>query len=153
MRSVLRAAAAIIAIAALLPLAVAAATKPFPGVTGWDHTVGATPSAQTPRAQETWKKSDGEQLTYLADGGLAYDDIVAMVKKNVADNGIKPALDKDRTCEGKRAHEIEMAFGTTVVHQIIVDDSPGVTKLTFSRAQGQSMPAEVTSALTSYCGS
>lgn len=149
----LRAASALLALAACLPFAASAATKPLTGPTGWDHTVAATATPQTPRAQETWKKSsDGELLTYLSDGALAYDDIVGMVKKNITDNGLKPAVDKDRTCAGKRAHEVEMTFGTTVVRQIIVDDAPGVTKLTYTRESGSPPSAEALGALTTYCG-
>jgi hypothetical protein len=148
----LRAASALIALAALLPLAAAAATKPFTGPAGWEHTVGLAATAQSPRAAETWKKSDGQLVTYLSDAGLAYDDIVGMVRKNITDNNFKTSIDKDRTCDGKRAHELEMTFGTSVVHQLIVDDAPGVTKLTYTRNQGVPMDADVTSALTAYCG-
>jgi hypothetical protein len=143
---------ALIALAALVPLAAAAATKPFTGPAGWDHTVGVTPTAQNPRASDTWRKSDGQLVTYMADAAVAYDDIVGMVKKNIADNGFKPSLDKDRTCEGRRAHELEMTFGTSVVHQVIVDDAPGVTKLTYTRAQGLPMDADVAGAIAAYCG-
>jgi hypothetical protein len=148
----LRAASALAALAALLPLVALAAPKPFNGPSGWDHTVGATASPQTPRAQETWKKSDGEVVTYQSDGGLSYDDIIGMVKKNVADNGIKATVDTDRKCDGRRAHELEMAFGATIVHQVIVDDAPGVTKLTYVRTQGTPAAADATSAITAYCG-
>ena len=145
-------AAALIALTALLPLAAAAATKPFPGPAGWEHTAGATPTPQSPRATDTWRKSDGQLITYMSDATVSYDDIVGMVKKNIADNGFKPALDKDRTCEGRRSHELEMTFGTSVVHQVIVDDAPGVTKLTYTRNQGVPMDADVTSAIAAYCG-
>jgi len=148
-----RAACALVALAAALPLAAAAAAKPFTGPAGWDHTVGATATPQTPRAQETWKKSDGEFLTYLSDAGLSYDDAVGMVKKNITDNGLKASVDTDRKCDGRRAHELEMTFGTTIVHQIIVDDAPGVTKLTYTRPQGIQSAADIGSALTAYCGS
>ncbi|HEY4442304.1 MAG TPA: hypothetical protein VGN14_17725 [Candidatus Elarobacter sp.] len=131
----------------------ALAAKPFVGPDGWDHTVAVTPTPQLPRAQESWKKADGEVLIYLSDGGLSYDDTVAAVKKNVADNAIKTAVDRDRTCAGKRAHEIELTFAPTIVHQIIVDEAPGVTKLTYSRPVGTAMAADATAAITSYCGS
>ncbi len=144
-------AAGLVFAAALVPLAAAAAPKPFTGPAGWEHAVGASPSPQSPRAQETWKKS-GELLTLLSDGGLAYDDIVAMVKKNVADNGLKPAVDRDRTCDGRRAHEVELTFGSSVVRQIIVDDNPGVTKLTYTRPAGTPAGADATGALAAYCG-
>ena len=147
----LRAAALVLA-AALVPVAAAAAAKPFAGPgAGWEHTVVATASAQSPRAQETWKKG-GELLALLSDGGLAYDDIIGMVRKNVADNGLKPAVDRDRTCDGRRAHEVELTFGTSVVHQIIVDDAPGVTKVTYTRPVGTPVGADATGALAAYCG-
>jgi hypothetical protein len=149
----LRAATTLLAFAALLPIAASAATKPFTGPpSGWDHAVLASPTPQTPRAQETWKKSDGELITYLSDGGLVYDDSVAMIHKNISDNGLKPSVDRDRTCNGRRAHEVEMAFGPTIVHQVIVDDAPGVTKVTYTRGQGTPASPDATAALTSYCG-
>jgi hypothetical protein len=149
----LRTATALAALTALLPLAALAAPKPFTGpASGWDHTVGATATPQTPRAQETWKKSDGEYITYLSDGALAYDDTVAMVKKNITDNGFKTSIDTDRKCDGRRAHEVEMTFGTSVVHQIIVDDAPGVTKVTYTRPTAVAPAADVTTAITAYCG-
>ncbi len=75
--SSLRTVSALLAFTAFLPLAAIAATKPFPGPAGWDHSVGTIPTAEAPRAQETWKKSDGEQLTYLADAALSFDDTTA----------------------------------------------------------------------------
>ena len=147
-----RTASAVLAFAAFVPLAAFAATKPFPGPSGWEHSVGATPTADAPRAQETWKKSDGELLTYLADAGLSFDDTLARVKKNVVDNAFKTSVDVDRTCDGRRAHEVELTFGTSVVHQIIIDDAPGVTKLTYSRPQALTPGADATSALNAYCG-
>jgi hypothetical protein len=139
-------------LALALPSAAHAATKPFTGPAGWDHAVQATATPQNPRAQETWKKSDGQSLTELSDGGLAYDDVLAQIKKNAADNRLHPAVDRDRTCDGRRAHEVEETFGTSVVHQIIVDGAPGVTKLTYTRPNGMPMAPEVVSAITAYCG-
>jgi hypothetical protein len=148
----LRTATGLLALAAFIPLAALAATKPFPGPSGWDHSVGTTPTAAAPRAQETWKKSDGELMTYLADAGLSYDDTIALVKKNVVDNGFKTSVDTDRKCDGRRAHEVELTLGTAIVHQIIVDDAPGVTKVTYTRPQTVAPAADATGALTAYCG-
>jgi hypothetical protein len=139
--------------AAFAPTAVSAALKPFTGPAGWDHTVAATATPALPRSQEAWKKSDGEQLIYLADAGLAFDEMVTQVKKNVADNNMKPSLAKDRTCAGQRAYEIELPIGASIIHQIIVDESPGVTKLTYLRPQGAPPSPVVMSALEAYCGS
>jgi len=148
----LRTTSALIALAACLPVAALAAARPFVGPVGWDHTVGLTATAQSPRSQETWHKSDGELITSFSDATLSYEDSVGLIRKNVADNGLKPAVDRDRTCGGSRAHEVEMTFGVTVVHQIIVDDAPGVTKITYSRPQGMSASADETTSVTAYCG-
>lgn len=146
------AATAFVASIVLLAATAALAAKPFVGPDGWDHVVGIQPTPQLPRAEESWKKSDGEQIVYLSDGGLSYDDMVGMVKKNITDNAIKTAVDRDRTCAGKRAHEVEMTFPPTVVHQIIIDDAPGVTKLTYTRPVGTPLGADVSAAITAYCG-
>ncbi|HTW83146.1 MAG TPA: hypothetical protein VMD91_03630 [Candidatus Sulfotelmatobacter sp.] len=145
-------AASLAAIAALVPLGAFAVTKPFAGPTGWDHVVAATATPQTPRAQEIWKKSDGETLVYLEDQGLTYDDVIGLIHKNITDNAIHASVDRDRTCDARRAHEVEMTLGTTVVHQIVVDDAPGVTKLTYMHAQGAATSPEVLATLTAYCG-
>jgi len=141
-----------LAFGAFVPLAALGASKPFAGPAGWEHTVNVTATADAPRAQETWKKSDGQQLSYLADAALSFDDTIALVKKNVSDNGFKTSVDTDRKCDGRRAHEVELAFGGSLVHQIIVDDAPGVTKLTYTRPQSATFGADVTSALNAYCG-
>ena len=145
-------AAAVVA-ALSLPPAAHAALKPFVGPAGWDHAVQGTPSPGAPHAQETWKKSDGESLVELDDGDLSYDDTIALVQKNIASNGLHPAINRDRTCAGGRAHELEETFGTSIVHQLIVDDNPGVTKLTYIRAAGQPVDPAVSAAFAAYCGS
>ena len=143
--------AALAACIAAVPLTALASPRPFAGPAGWDHTVGAAATPQSARALESWKKSDAEVVTYLTDPGLSYDDMVGLVKKNVSDNGLKPSLNVDRTCAGRRAHELEMTLGTMVVHQMIVDDAPGVTKVTYTRAQGVPAAPDAVTALTSYC--
>ena len=81
----------LVALVTLLPLATDAAAKPFAGPpSGWDHTVNSTPSAEAPRAAETWRKS-GELIAYLSDAALSYDDMVAMVKKTSAATVSRPA--------------------------------------------------------------
>jgi hypothetical protein len=148
----LRAVPALAALIAAVPFAALAAPKPFTGpAAGWDHNVAATPSAQAPRALETWKKKDGEYVTYLADGGLSYDETLAAVKKNIGDNGVKTSVDTDRQCAGHRAHEFEMTLGSTIVHQLIVDDAPGLTKITYARPEGTPPAPDATTALTAYC--
>jgi hypothetical protein len=153
MRTTALRASILVALVTFLPWAADAAAKPFAGPSsGWDHTVSATPTAELPRAQETWRKSDGEMIAYLSDAALSYDEMVAMVKKNVSDNGLKPSMDLDRKCDGRRAHEVELTLGTSTVRQVIVDDAPGVTKLTYLRPQGSPAGADVARAIAGYCG-
>ena len=153
MRTATLRASIFVVLATFLPWAAEAAAKPFAGPpSGWDHTVSATPTPEIPRAQETWRKSEGELIAYLSDAALSYDDMVAMVKKNVGDNGLKPSLDLDRMCDGRRAHEVELTLGASIVHQVIVDDAPGVTKLTYLRPQGSPARADVARAIAAYCG-
>lgn len=147
----LPAAATLLAFAAALTPAVSAAPKPFTGPAGWDHAVVSTATADSPRSNETWKKSDGESIVLLGDGGLTYADQLALVTKNAAT--LKAAVNRDRTCAGQSAHEVEETFGTTIVHQILIDNSPGVTKITYTRPQTVQPAAEVTAALNAYCGS
>jgi hypothetical protein len=66
---------------------------------------------------------------------------------------MKPTVAKDRTCAGRRAYEIELALGPSIVHQIIVDDAPGVTKVTYVRAQGTPPSVEVGTMFDTYCAS
>ena len=146
-------AASLAAIAVLFPLTALAVTKPFAGPTGWDHVVAATASAQTPRAQEIWKRTDGETLVYLEDSTLIYDDVIGQIQKNIAENAIRTSIDKDRTCDSRRAHEVEMTFGPGVIHQIVIDDGPGVTKLTYTHATGAPASPDVLATIAAYCGS
>ncbi|MDB5068971.1 MAG: hypothetical protein JWM87_82 [Candidatus Eremiobacteraeota bacterium] len=37
-------------------------------------------------------------------------------------------------------------------HRAIVDDAPGVTRLTYTRPQATPVAADVTGAITAYCG-
>jgi len=148
----IRTAAALVAFVACFPIAASASARPFTGPAGWDHTVGMAATAQSPRTQETWRKSDGQLFTFMSDDTLSYDDSLGMIRKNVTDNGLKPSVDKDRTCGGRRAHEIEMTFGTTIVHQIVIDDAPGVTKLTYTHPQGTPTTSDATTAIAAYCG-
>jgi len=80
-------------------------------------------TAQSPRTRRRGERATGN-FTFMSDDTLSYDDSLGMIRKNVTDNGLKPSVDKDRTCGGRRAHEIEMTFGTTIVHQIVIDDAP-----------------------------
>ena len=146
-------AAILLAAAVAGPAAAAATPKPFSGpATGWDHTVLAPPGPTATHVQELWKKSDSEQIMYLEDSGLVYDTIIASLKDNISTRNLKPSVDRDRTCDGRRAHEVELTFGNSVVHQVIVDDAPGVTKINFTWPDGKTESPDAAKALIAYCG-
>src|SRR5581483_7047099 len=104
---------AAVAFAALLaPFAAGAAPKPFTGPAGWNHTVTATPSPTSPRSAESWQKGD-QNVSALNSTDVVYGDVVAAVHKSMAGNNVHPTVDRDITCAGKPAHELEMTLNGT----------------------------------------
>ena len=137
-------------IAVSIPLAVSAAPRPFNGPANWDHTVATSADAASTTHSELWKSGDGETLTLLSTAALSYDDVIAAVHKNTA--SLHPAVDRDVTCAGRRAHEIEMTYTSMVTRQLIVDDAPGVTRLTLIHPADKPATTDVMAALQAYCG-
>lgn len=135
-------------LAVLVPAIASAAPRPFSGPANWDHTVAAAADG-SPNHSELWKSGDGETLTLLSTSALSYDDVVATVHKNAAT--LHPSLDRDITCGGRRAHEIEMTYTSFVTHQLIVDDAPAVTRVTLIRPAATPAAPDVTAALDAYC--
>jgi hypothetical protein len=135
---------------AVAPVA-AAATKPFTGPAGWDHTVESNTPASV---LEIWKKEGSKQsIAYLFNSAIVFDENVANIKKNIADNSMKMTLEKTGTCAGKRSYTVGISFGPSYIQQLIIDEAPGVSKITYSRPDADSTPDEVTAAITAYCGS
>jgi hypothetical protein len=142
--------AALAALLLAVPLAASAAMKPFTGPAGWDHTVETNSPTSV---LEIWRKGTTQSIAYLYNSAIVFDDNVATIKKNVADNSMKTTVDKTSTCAGKRAYTVGISMGPTYIEQLVIDEAPGVTKLTYSRPQSDSTPPEVTAALAAYCGS
>ena len=144
---------AALAFAALaIPLAAGAAPKPFTGPAGWDHHVTATPSPMSPRSAESWQRGD-QSVSAVNASDVVYADVIVAVHKNMTTNNVHPTLDRDMTCAGKPAHEIEMTLNGTTFHQLIVDEGTGAgtTRITYSRPQSMTPAADVTAALAAYC--
>ena len=135
--------------ASILPVAAGATPRPFTGPANWDHAVAANSEGSTTHS-ELWKNGDGETLTLLSTSALNYDDVIAAIHKNVAT--LHPSVDRDLTCSGRRAHEIEMAYTSMVTRQLIVDDVPGVTRLTLIHPADKPATTDVMAALQAYCG-
>jgi hypothetical protein len=144
--------AAALAFAACMLPAAAGAQRAFSGPAGWDHTASGAPGAAAPSSIETWKKGE-QSVSVLTDTSVAYADVLARVRKNIGDNGIHPAVDRDLTCGGKPAHEVEMTLGTTTFHQLLIDEGTGQgsTRVTYSRPQSAPAATEVAAALSAYC--
>ncbi|GAC1414257.1 MAG: hypothetical protein NVSMB64_24480 [Candidatus Velthaea sp.] len=142
---------------ALMFPAAALAEKAFTGPAGWNHVVSATPGAV--RTQDVWKAGDGgpsvDVLTVLTDSSIPLADAIDAVHTNVHNIGMKLTIDQDRTCNSRRAHTFEMAFGgdkKTLVNQTIIDQGAGSMRITYSRLDGQPFASEVKAALAEYCG-
>lgn len=144
-------------IAVLVPLA-ASAAKTFDMPAGWNHAITSSPGVA--RTQDVWKAGDGgptaDVLSVLTDTALPYADAVGAVRNNVQSGSLKLTVDQDRTCDGKKTHVFELAFGTdkkTLINQTIVDEGSGSMRITYSRLDGQPFSNDVKSALAAFCGS
>jgi hypothetical protein len=136
-----------------LPLA-AGAAKSFGGPSGWNHDVIAQGGGG--RTQDVWKTPDAnEVLSMIADTGTSFDDAIGVIRKNAIDSKLRFGLDKDLTCDGRKAHLFEMAMGDakkTLFDVTVIADGAGMERITYSRPDGSRFSSDVKDALTSYCG-
>jgi len=154
-----RAFAAVFIIAGTLgSVAFAAAEGAFTGPSGWSHVAAPTPDPA--RKFEQWRlagapNDPAQTVTYIADTTTSYADALAMIKKNFADNNIKPKLDKDTTCQGRQGHEVEFLVGPegkgVITNRLLVPDGSGVVSITYVRGQTDNYDDDVKKAVTSYC--
>jgi hypothetical protein len=152
-----RAFAAVFIIAGTLgSVAFAAAEGTFAGIPGWSHIAAPTPDPA--RRFEQWRLVGGDPaqtVTYIADTTTSYTDALAMIKKNFADNGIKPKVDKDTPCQGRTGHEVEFLIGPEgrgiITNRLLVPDGTGVVTITYVRGQTDSYDDDVKKAVTTYC--
>ena len=137
----------------LLPLA-ASAGKAFPGPSGWNHDIVAQGGGG--RVQDVWKSTDAnEVVSVIADTNTAFDDAVGVIRKNATESKTRFGLDRDFTCDGRKAHLFEMAFGDskkTLFNVTVVADGSGMERITYSRPDGNRFAGEVKDVLTGYCG-
>lgn len=135
------------------PLATEAA-KSFGGPSGWNHDVVAQGGGG--RTQDVWKGPDAnEVLSVIADTGTSFDDAVGVIRKNATDSKLRFALDKDLTCDGRKAHLFEMAMGDTkktLFNVTVIADGTGMERITYSRPDGVRFSSDVKDALAGYCG-
>ena len=124
---------------------------------GWTHVDNAgTPDPA--RTFDTWKQSSSpgsQTITVIKDTTGSYADAVARVKKNFSDNGIKPSVDTDLTCQGQASHVFEFATGPDghqfVVSRTIVPLTAGVITVTYVRSETQVFNEEVKTSITAFC--
>ncbi len=111
------------------------------------------------RTFSTWKQSSStsaQTITVIKDTTTTYADAVARVKKNFTDNGIKPSVDGDLTCQGQPSHVFEFSTGPDghqfVVNRTVVPISSGVITVTYVRSETQVFNDEVKTSITAFCG-
>ncbi len=145
------------AICALLAVPVRAAGVAFPSPEGWSH-VSVPPPTDATRQFDQWHiAGDIATVTYIRDGSAPYAGALATILKNFSDNNIKPAMNKDITCQGKTGHVVEFATGPdgkkVLINRMLVPDGTGVVTITYARSDGSDFDNEVKKSETTFCGS
>lgn len=139
-----------------LALPASAADVAFAGPAGWSRAAAVSPGDAMHQFDQWHIAGDAATtVTFIKDGTTAYADALGRIEKNFADNKIKPATDKDFTCQGKTGHVIEFSTGPDghkiVINRLLVPDGAGVDTVTYSRADGSAFDPDVQKAETAYC--
>ena len=147
-----------LALAASTALA-AAADVAFVGPPGWSH-VGQ-PSPDPTRKVDQWKLGGGggdaaQTVTFISDTTSSYNDTLALIKKNFADNHIKASADADMACHGQQGHVVQFSSGPegkeVVIRRILVPEGPtGLITITYSRAMADPDDPDVKKSIESFC--
>ena len=121
----------------------------------WSH-VDQAAAGDTSRKFDQWHISgESDSVTMISDSTTAYADAVALIEKNFTDNKIKPAVDKDFTCNAKASHEVEFAAGPEghkiIINRILIPNGAGVITITYARSD-QDVDPEYKKSITAYCG-
>ncbi len=148
---------AALGVALLAPVgALAAATDlAYAGPTGWSH-VDMPPAPDASRVVSQWHiAGDIATVTYMKDTTTPFADALANIHKNFSDHAIKPSIDKDVPCRGTAAHVIEFATGPdgkkVVINRMLVPTGPGVSTITYVRADGTKPDGDVTTSVAAFC--
>jgi hypothetical protein len=140
------------------PAAALAAVPAFVGPPGWSH--AAPVSSDPTRTLDQWKlgggaTDPGQTVTFISDTTASYTDTLAVIKKNFADNHIKPSEDADMPCQGKQAHVVEFTIGPSghevVINRLLVPETPGLVTITYSRAKDYNFDDDVKKAIGTFC--
>jgi hypothetical protein len=142
----------------LAPSGAVAAGASFSGPSGWSHV--AQPATDPTRKLDQWKLGGdatdaGQTVTYISDTSASYDDALGLIKKNFADNHIKPTVDADKTCQGKQGHVVEFMFGPAgkevIINRLLVPEGTGLVTITYSRAKDYGFDDDVKKAIDTFC--
>jgi hypothetical protein len=140
----------------LCAAAAAAAIKPFPPPSGWDHVQQQAPPGTI---MLVWTKDSGplqQTLTVVDDPNEAYADAVQRVQKNITANKFKVSANHDQLCNGVTGHLFAMAYGPDVgrvaVDRLILPDGTGSEQITYMRPEPEPFAGEIKSELNTYCG-
>jgi hypothetical protein len=96
-------------------------------------------------------------VTLIEDTTTSYTDSLGMIEKNFSDNHIKTSINKDFTCAGKTAHDVEFATGPdghqVTINRILIPDGTGVMTVTYARAASDGgWDKAVLDSVKAYCG-
>jgi hypothetical protein len=133
----------------------ASAAVSFTGPAGWSHV--DQPNSDGVHKFDQWRlPGDPPQtVTVIQDSSMTFADALASVRKNFADNHIRPGIDKDETCLGRPSHTVEFTVGPDghqiTVNRMIVPDGTGVVTITYARGKDYDYDADAKKALTTFC--
>ena len=142
--------------AASLAAAVAAPTTAFIGPPGWSH-ADQSPDPNSKLEQWRFAAGDVQTLTYRVDPSTSYTDALAAIHKMLTDNKFKPSIDKDVTCQGLAAHQVEFVptgpdGHRIAINRIIVPNGNGNLAIIYVREEGQQFDPDARKAISTYCG-
>lgn len=143
------------ALTASLAVGARASGVAFPAPDGWSH-VAVPSSTDTSRTFDQWHiAGDVSTVTFIRDSSGVYADALATIMKNFSDNNIKPATNKDMTCQGKTAHMVEFATGPDgkkiLINRVLVPEATGLVTITYARSDGSEYDKDVKKSVTTFC--
>ncbi len=132
-----------------------AAEVAFGGPPGWAHADATAPAPGATRTVDQWHLGALSTVTFVKDDSVAYADALATIEKNFSANSIKPAIDKDLSCQGKTGHVIDFSTGPDghkiAINRVLVPDGSGIVTITYTRADGSTFDEGVQKAESAYC--
>ncbi len=120
-----------------------------------DPDANAPPPAT--RKSSQWHIPDEvDTFTLVDDSTQSYADSLTLIETNFSSNHVKPAVNKDLTCDGKTGHMVEFSAGPpghqVIINRVLLPETPtaGVLTFTYVRSDKDWDPAVIKS-MKAFC--